>query len=89
MTFTVKGTPRPGAQAGDRRSSRTAAPPPLTDNDVTVPVTSMKLLVKAPPPGPVLSQRQGQAFESLPLLLTRKAASVVIRTGREPPARIQ
>jgi len=33
---------------------RTAAPL-LTDSDVTVPVTSMKLLMRAPPPGPVLS----------------------------------
>ena len=41
------------AQAGDYRGPPNTALRPLTNSDVTVPVTYMTLLVKAPLPGPV------------------------------------
>ena len=71
VTFTVKGTPRPGAQAGDRRSSpdRRAAAADRQRCDLAGHVHEIAGEGSAALAG-AKRQRQGQAFETLPLLLT-------------------
>src|SRR6516165_3573091 len=86
VTVTMKGRSCPAPRPVTVAVPANTALWPLTDSDVTVPVTYMALLVKAPLPGPVgCGGARARHSKSPPLPLTWNAISVVTGTGSEPP----